>query len=145
MAGKRGGSSGSGGTPSGADTATTYQAALTASRNKEIGKTVRTAFRVFGWCFAVLTFYWIAAALAGHATSLIVRVALNLLVDFRFVLSLLGTAAAGVWAVAERRLRQRTIERLHPRIKQLESLLDLRRSTSNLTPKGDTNPMDDAP
>ncbi len=108
----------------------------------ETGKTVRTAIRACGWCFAAVVLYWVVNVLAGRTTSLLVQVALNLLFDIRFAVMLGSTGAAVIWALAERRLRQRTIMRLHPRIKYLESILDAGRSTSNLTPKGETNPMD---
>jgi hypothetical protein len=119
--------------------------ALTVRTIEEIAKTARTAIRVVGWCFAALALYWIVDALAGRTTSLFVRVVLNVLFDIRFVLLLGTTAAAVVWAIVERKLRQRTILRMHPRIKQLETMIDPGRTTSNLTPKGETNPMDNEP
>jgi hypothetical protein len=128
-------------------TATTSRekATLTLHAIGEIGKTLRTLIRVAGGSFAALVLYWTVVALAGRTTSLLVRVAINALFDVRFALMLGGAAAAVVWAVLERRLRQRTILRLHPRVKQLETMIDPGRSSSNLTPKGETNPMDIEP
>ena len=47
-----------------------------------------------------------------------------------------------LFGVYERRLRKKTLAHLHPRVKELEKLIDPRRSTSTLTTEGETNPLD---
>jgi hypothetical protein len=51
--------------------------------------------------------------------------------------------AGGVlFGAYERRLRKKTLAHLHPRAKELEKLIDPRRSSSTLTNEGETNPLD---
>jgi hypothetical protein len=45
----------------------------------------------------------------------------------------------GVW---QRRVRRTTVERLAARVKELEEKIDPRRSSSSLTPRGETKPED---
>ena len=47
-----------------------------------------------------------------------------------------------IWGRNEKKLRQSTVERLHGRIKELETQLDPKRSTSGLTARGTTHPND---
>jgi hypothetical protein len=81
-------------------------------------------------------------ALAGQTTEA------NILVKFlgEFNVSqgaaVLFGAAGTMYGLAERRQRQKMIERLHSRIKYLERQIDPKRSSSNLTETGDTNPRD---
>lgn len=49
----------------------------------------------------------------------------------------------GIWhGSKQKNLRKQTVERLQKRIIELESKIDNNRSSSNLTPIGDTNPED---
>jgi hypothetical protein len=54
----------------------------------------------------------------------------------------LGIGSAG-YGVAQNRLRKRTVERLQDRIKKLETGKDPRRTSSRLTPRGETRPEDE--
>jgi len=49
----------------------------------------------------------------------------------------------GVWyGYKEKNLRKETVERLQKRVKELELLIDKNRSSSELTPLGNSNPED---
>lgn len=54
--------------------------------------------------------------------------------------TLLG--AAFLWAILERKTRQRKMKRMEAKIRELESRLDANRSSSNLTVESKTNPED---
>lgn len=47
-----------------------------------------------------------------------------------------------IWGILERRLRKDVIQRLHGRIHELEKQIDPGRSSSRLTPRGDTRTLD---
>lgn len=54
-----------------------------------------------------------------------------------------GAGIAGVtFGGLQRRLKKKTVERLHERIRKFEEQLDPGRSSSHLTPRGETNPED---
>ena len=48
----------------------------------------------------------------------------------------------GIYGLRHRELRKHAVEKLHYRIQTLELLLDQKRTSSNLTPGGDTRPED---
>lgn len=81
-------------------------------------------------------------SLAGKSTTLLLSWGLDLVADWRVSISVTLAGFAGLWALLERRVRQRTVERLHRRINELETKVDPNRSTSSLTPRGKTNPRD---
>jgi hypothetical protein len=92
---------------------------------------------------AVLAVYYgreIIISLAGRETYLALKIAF--LGDFKIEIAFALAGFSGLWAVGERILRHRKIEALQARIKQLETQIDEKRSSSKLTPKGKTNPMD---
>lgn len=109
---------------------------------EELYRTLRTAIR-FG-CGSVIAYLasQAAIAMAGQTTSVVVHAGLSFFADLRFVLSFALAGAAGTWAIFERGLRQRVTEPLHGRIRELEAAIDPHRSSSKLTSKGKTNPMD---
>jgi len=47
-----------------------------------------------------------------------------------------------IYGLVQRRLRMRTVERLQSRNQELEKLIDPKRSTSGLTPMGESQPED---
>lgn len=105
-------------------------------------RTGRTFLRgMFGAAWAYFA-YLAISNLAGQNTSVVVNLALKAIVEGRFLIATGGMAALGVWAVTERKLRKRQIVRWHSRIKELETKVDVNRTTSMLTIEGDTNPMD---
>lgn len=109
---------------------------------EEIGKTVR--WLIVGSA-SVAGLYFVShaiEALAGKQTD--ANVIVNFLTKFE-VSVVLGWAAGGcglAYGRSQRKLRKAAIERLSGRIQELETQIDPSRSTSRLTPDGDTNPED---
>lgn len=103
-------------------------------------RTVRTAVRVIGVVAAVWLLRGALDTLAGETTRLAFE--LSVLADVKFAVSVALAGSAAVWAIAERMLRHRKVESLQDRIKELERRLDPGRTSSQLTPKGKTNPYD---
>src|ERR1700733_2902499 len=101
--------------------------------------TARSAIRVAGWVLAAYFAFKALAQFAGESTDLAVSLVLTALVDFKFALSIALTGAACAWAVAERSLRHRKVEQMQGRLKELETTIDPHRSSSGLTPRGQTN------
>jgi hypothetical protein len=82
-------------------------------------------------------------ALAGTETTsnIVLKLVTELKAD-KYIAYIFGFAGVG-YGVGERVLRRKTVKRLHPRIKDLELKLDAHRSTSRLSPTGDTRPEDE--
>ncbi len=97
---------------------------------------------LISWGFLSLIFYFaylMIDSLAGQETQ--ANIGISMFFDWRSLGILLG--AGGIaYGWRERRLRQSTVQRLQPRIQELERLLDPGRTTSLLTEKGETNPED---
>lgn len=74
--------------------------------------------------------------LAGFLVSLGANVTTNLLVSWSVAIGF------GIWVFLERKLKRDTVERLSLRIKELELRIDRKRSSSDLTKRGDTRPED---
>lgn len=104
--------------------------------------TYRTVIRTIGWCFALFMAKEALVSLAGQTTNLVVSATLSVLADFKFVISITLAGSCAAWALVERALRHRKVEKLAGRIRELETAMDPKRSSSNLTPKGKTNPKD---
>lgn len=77
---------------------------------------------------------------AGETT--VVSVALNVLADVKFALTLSLAGGAAIWASFERLAKQRKTKYLQDRIIELETIIDPNRSSSGLTRSGGTNPRD---
>jgi hypothetical protein len=84
-------------------------------------------------------------AMAGKSTTVLRSWGLAIVADWRVSISVAVAGLAGLWALLERRIRQSTVERLHRRVKELETIVDPNRSSSNLTPRGASNPRDREP
>ncbi len=80
--------------------------------------------------------------LAGERTDVVVETALSVVGSADLALSVSLTGVVAAWAVAERWLRQRAVQRLEGRIRELETQIDPSRSSSMLTARGKTNPKD---
>jgi hypothetical protein len=104
--------------------------------------TVRTAIKALAWAFGAYVGFGALKEFAGQSTSVAVSLILNALVDLKFVITLTLAGAACAWAVLERALRLRKVERMQSRITELETKIDPGRSSSGLTPRGQTNPRD---
>lgn len=105
----------------------------------------RTLRLLITWVGVIVVAYLVEQAvvhLAGQSTSVLVNATLSMLGDIRVPATLAGYGALGGWALIERKTRQRTTLRHHRRVKELECQIDPARSSSQLTPKGQTNPED---
>lgn len=81
-------------------------------------------------------------ALAGKAT--LADVGIKFLTNIKIEVALAWCAAGGgmLYGYQQRRMRKDTVERLQNRIQELEQNIDPKRSSSKLTPRGDTRPED---
>jgi len=112
-------------------------------RTEQRYRTLRTGIRTAGWVLAIWALGYVIQPLAGRETG--VSLAISLLADLKFVLTITLAGIAAAWAVVERSLRYRKTEYLQKRIRDLEMELDPARSSSGLTPEGKTNPRDRRP
>ena len=104
--------------------------------------TARTVIRTIGAIVLAYFFYRMIGELAGQTTSVTVDLLIRIFAKFQVWISIAAGTALALWGKRERTLRKRTTARLHARIKELETRLDPQRTTSTLTPRGDTNPRD---
>ncbi len=105
-------------------------------------RTFRTLIRAGS---VVLCIWFVGNAisdLAGKDTNIVVGLLLSVFADLKFAASIALAGTATGWAIVERWLRHNKVEYLQERIRQLERNIDTRRSTSNLTTRGQTNPSD---
>jgi hypothetical protein len=106
--------------------------------------TFRTFIRSLCWAVVGYFGFGTVSQFAGHSTDL--NVALSLVISalfkFELLIAIALTGVACAWAAAERVLRHRKVEKLQGRIRELETAVDPDRSTSGLTTKGQTNPID---
>jgi cation transport ATPase len=79
-------------------------------------------------------------AMAGSTTN--INIITSFFADIKFAATATLAGFVGLWGYLERRNRQKTVERLHARIKQLEQKIDPNRTSSGLTSDGRTNPRD---
>ncbi len=100
------------------------------------------AIRWGGCAFIAYMMYRSVSVLAGQQTM--ADIGIRILSDVRVSKGLAWVLGGGgvLYGFGERRLRRKTIERLQGRIRTLEQEVDPRRSTSALTPQGDTSPED---
>lgn len=105
-------------------------------------KTLRTLIKYGAYCIFAYFAYRAVASLAGQQTNLFVSLALQIAADVKFALTITIAIGAAGWAMIERYLRKKDMKRLHPRVKELEQIIDPNRSSSNLTPSGNTHPRD---
>jgi hypothetical protein len=108
----------------------------------QIAQTARTLIKsaaVVGIAF----FGWKSfLALAGEHTA--VEIFVKVLGDIKaniWAAYLLGGGGAG-YGLLQRRLRHQVNEKLGTRVSELEQAIDKRRTSSRLTPRGQTNPKD---
>lgn len=107
-----------------------------------IASVLNNLIRWGAFCFIAWCGYQSVAALAGETTAANIGVAV--MGDFRIseaLAWLLGASGVG-YGVSQRKVRKDTVERLQGRNQQLEQGRDPRRTSSKLTPRGDTRPED---
>jgi len=81
--------------------------------------------------------------LAGQATT--ADIGIKLLTDVKISEALAWLLAGGgiLYGRQQRKLRKDTVERLQERNRNLERTIDPKRTSSDLTPRGETRPEDD--
>lgn len=92
------------------------------------------------WIGVAYFAYLSVNALAGEATLVDVSLLYTKKASSLWWAGLAG--AAVMWALVERKLRRRKSRSMGDHIKQLENMIDSRRSSSGLRPDGTTNPED---
>ena len=122
------------------------EADLRVERGARWAETIASVLKTaIAWGGAVWITYWMfrtVATLAGRQTGADIDVGFLADVKVSTALAWALTSMAGGVAVRERRLRKSTIERLSRRTEELEQRLDPKRSSSALTRRGETNPID---
>lgn len=103
------------------------------------------AHAVIRWAGAVLIAYFgyrTVAVLAGETTT--ANIGIRFLADLRVseAVAWIFGASGVAYGLRQRTLRRSTVERLHGRIESFEKQLDPRRSSSQLTSRGETKPED---
>lgn len=107
--------------------------------------TGQVVHRAIPWAGIVLLGYWgylSIRVLSGQQTF--AAIAIKFLADFRVgegVAYVFGLGGIG-YGIGNRKLRKDAIQRMAERIKTLESQRDPGRSSSRLTPRGETRPED---
>lgn len=105
----------------------------------------KTARALIKWA-GIATVAWqcqlAISGLSGQTTNVALSLILDAVADIKFAATLSLAGGAAAWAILERKLRQRSIVRLHQRIKHLELGINPSRSSSKLTLQGATNPRD---
>lgn len=94
--------------------------------------------------FAVDRSAEVLMALAGKTTIADIAIGGFLSAGLGKAAAVSGVVATGTsaWALLERRERRKKTEALTTRIRELEQRIDPTRTSSGLTPKGETNPED---
>lgn len=93
-------------------------------------------------CFIFFMIYKSIYCLSGQYTH--AKILINLLGSLKVNNSIAYILASfGIfYGFLERKLRQRTIKRLHNKVSEYETLFDRRRSSSRLSIEGNTHPRD---
>ncbi len=99
------------------------------------------------WAAIAFIFYQLrlsVEALAGQVTLADIGIGVKLLGNFTISHALAALLSGGgvAYGVSQNRLRKKTVERLQKRNQDLERMIDSKRSSSLLTPRGDTRPED---
>jgi hypothetical protein len=100
----------------------------------------RTVVVTIGWGWAIYCAKEMVISLAGQETFVALKLAF--LADFKVALSVIMTGVAGAWALGQNWLRHRVVAQLQSKIKELETSIDPKRTSSGLTPVGTTHPRD---
>jgi hypothetical protein len=107
-----------------------------------VASVFNNVIRFAALCILAYFVYASIAVLAGKQTD--ANIGVSFLGNLTVSQSLAYIFGGGglVYGFRERALRQRTVERLQRRIQELEAAQDPARTSSKLTPKGETHPRD---
>lgn len=101
---------------------------------------------LIAWSGAVLIFYFAylsVKSLAGRVTFADIGIRMFGGIKLSEAVAGLFGVGGAIYGLRQSKLRKDTIERLQSRIKTLERALDPDRSSSGLTPRGETHPRDE--
>lgn len=115
---------------------------LERERIEQLYATVRLCIKWLGIVVVAWQIRCAIGALAGQNTSVMVNAVLSLLGNIQFTAAISLAGAATVWAICERALRHRKVEKMQGRIRELETQIDPKRTSSGLLTTGKTNPSD---
>lgn len=112
------------------------------SRAEAVASVFRAAFKWGG--LVAIAFFFSVESLAGQTTVADLGLTIRAFASVRLSEILAwAVATSGVgYGLSQRGLRRRTIERLEGRIHLLEKGVDPDRTSSGLTPRGETHPED---
>lgn len=107
-----------------------------------VGSNINALIRAIKWIAVAYCIYLSIDSLAGKATD--ANILLKFLADITTERIVTYAVAGGsVWyGLRENRLKKRAIAHLEERARRAELALDERRSSSQLTTRGETNPSD---
>ena len=107
-----------------------------------IAGTINNIARWTGLVAIAMFAYLCIRSLSGERTN--AQIGISILGDVRIseVFAWLLAGSGMAYGRRQRSLRRRAIEHLHPRSKRYEESVDRGRSSSQLTPRGDTRPED---
>lgn len=105
---------------------------------------VNNLFKYGALCFFFYMLYKIIYCLSGQTTHADILISIwgHIKTSTLESVSILFGGTGIAYGYFERKLRQRTIKRLHSRIIEYEKMIDPKRSSSNLSSQGDTHPRD---
>lgn len=107
-----------------------------------IAGVVNNLIRWTALSFMAYCIYLSINSLSGRETA--AQILINVLGDLKISESVAYVLGVGgvIYGVNERRLRQKTVKHMQGRNIKLEKKIDQKRSSSNLTEEGETNPVD---
>ncbi len=110
--------------------------------SESIANVMNTVIKWSALVWIVKYGYLSILALAGQITK--ADLGVNLLANEAFakVVAVIFAFGGIGYGLNERRLRKNTVEGLSSRVQELEGMVDESRSSSQLTPRGDTHPKD---
>jgi hypothetical protein len=127
-------------------TAAELKAENTVLRRGNIAQAVASVFiNLIRWAavsFVAWCVYSSIKVLSGQQTEANIAISFLGNVKISEALAYALTGGSIIYAYRERRLRQKTVERVQTRVQRLESERDPRRTSSRLTPRGETHPRD---
>ncbi|WP_144057448.1 hypothetical protein [Novipirellula maiorica] len=111
-------------------------------RAGNVASVINNAIRWTG-CGVIAYFLFKAIdSLSGQTTTADIGIGLVGQLELSDVFAILFGGGGAVYGARQKSLRQETVERLQLRIRELEENEDGSRTSSGLTPRGETNPED---
>lgn len=112
------------------------------SRSNAVVQVISQTIKWGGLCFLAWCFKESIEALAGKDTLSDIKIALLSDLNINQWLAYAVGGGGIVYGLSQRHLRKSTVETIQSRNQKLEKMVDPKRSSSNLTPRGNTRPED---